>query len=93
MPQNLSTKQVALMILGWSRDESDIRRYDKLEQHLTLLIPDRILVLDYRLFAKTCQRNLRHQSEFVTASLNQDLENLMGGLNIARNFRLLVYDE
>jgi hypothetical protein len=93
IPQNLTTKQVALMILGWSRGESETKGYHRLEERLKSLMPGQALELDYRLYARTCKWNLDHQSGFVKTSLDQNLESLMINLNIARNFNLPKYKD
>ena len=93
MSQNLTTKQIALMVIGWSRSKSDIWRYYRLEGHLQALIPKQLAELDYHLYANTCQWNVRHQSSFVKTSPCQNVESLMVNLNIARNFNLPTYED
>jgi hypothetical protein len=92
LPQILITKQVAMMILGWSRGKSDSRLYDLLEADLAPIIPDKIVELDYRLYVKTCRWNIDHQQPFVQ-NFDGNLEGLKIQLRIARNFNILTYEE
>lgn len=92
LPQILTTKQVAMMILGWLRGKSDSRLYDSLEANLTPIIPDKIAELDYRLYAKTCRWNLDRQQHCVQ-DLNGNLEGSRSQLRIARNFNILTYEQ
>jgi hypothetical protein len=92
LPQNLTTKQVAMMILGWSRGMSETSLYNRLEAHLERLIPNKIEELDYRLYAKTCQWNIDHQRPFIQ-DYDRNLDSLKVQLRIARNFNLPTYED
>ena len=92
LPQNLTTKQVAMMILGWSRGMSETRVFDRLEANLRHLIPDKVKELDFRLYARTCQWNIYHQWYF-TEDLGQNLDHLIDQVRVARNFNLPAYED
>jgi hypothetical protein len=71
---------------------SEINVYDRLEAHLKCFIPDKIKELDYRLYARTCQWNNRHQW-LSMQDLDQNLDNLIVQLRVARNFNIPTYED
>ena len=92
LPQNLTTRQVAMIILGWSRDMSRIESYDRLEANLWHLMPEKIQELDYRLYAKTCQWNI-HQQTLFTRNLSPRVDHLITQMKVARNFNLQTFED
>jgi hypothetical protein len=91
-PQNLTTKQFAMMILGWSQYISEPRSYNTLEADLARRFPDQIAELDYRLYAKTCRWNVDQRQSFVQ-SFDGKLESLKHQLRIAIKFNLPTYED
>jgi hypothetical protein len=92
LPQNLTTKQIAMMMLGWTRCKSDTRYFKSLEKDLQDIIPEQIAELDYRLYAKTCQWNKDRQQPYVR-TFDGDLEDLKRRLKTAREFNIPSYDD
>lgn len=92
LPQNLTTKQIAMMMLGWTRCKSDTRLFNTLEADLEGIIPDKIAELDYRLYAKTCRWNIDHQEPFVQ-NLGGNLDRLKSQLRIAMTFNIPTYED
>jgi hypothetical protein len=87
--ENLTTKQIALMMIGWSKGMSTVECFLNLPRELEHSMREE---LDYRLYARGCRWYASALICFLPETAdNRDLQSMKLSLKIARNFNLPTF--
>lgn len=90
---NMTTKQIAMMMIGWSQGIYSIDRYRDLQAMLEQQMPKDLDELDYRLYVRSCHWYKDALVSFLPKSADEDLESMKTGTRIARNFNLPTFEK
>jgi hypothetical protein len=88
---NMTTKQIAMMMIGWSKGISSVDRYRDLQAMLERQMSEDLDELDYRLYVRSCHWYKDALVSFMPKSADEDLESMKISTRIAMNFNLPTY--
>lgn len=89
---DLTTKQIAMIMIGWSKGKSRISHYYDLQETLEQSMREDLDELDYRLYVRSC-RWYQNQSMSWMPKGTEDLENMREKWRISRNFIPPTFEE
>ncbi|KAE8334200.1 hypothetical protein BDV24DRAFT_170436 [Aspergillus arachidicola] len=89
---HMTTKQFALMILGWTKGYSQIDCYPTLHSTLQFSMGEEIDAIDYRLYVKECHDRRRFFDNFMPHG-TESLEIMKLGIRRCKRFLLPTFEE
>jgi hypothetical protein len=89
---DLTTKQIAMIMVGWSKGRSRTYHYYDLQETLEQSMREDLDKLDYRLYVRSCRWYQNHSTSWMSKG-TEDLEHMKVKWRISRNFIPPTFEE